>query len=47
MCLNIRDEFIDIESTIDPDYLMIDQLKIIGEKVKVNKELNELMKIMR
>lgn len=47
ICLNIRDEFLDVVLTINPKYIMTNQLNIIGEKVDSNKELNELLRLMR
>ncbi|WP_330442109.1 hypothetical protein [Flavobacterium sp. C4GT6] len=42
ICTNIRDLFPDVISQIDPDFIMLNKLKIIGEDIDNEKELTEL-----
>lgn len=46
ICLNIRNEFMDVILTFNPFESMLDKLKIISEDVDNEKELEELAELM-
>lgn len=47
MCSNIRQEFPDVINQIDPNFIMLDKLKIKGQKIDSDKELYELFLKMK